>query len=223
MSNNKKISKKYVKKKSIKKRIQYGGVLITSNEKKREDKKVSKILNNIKDNQKNITNRNINKELENLKPESNKSLKNEIYHDVVDIFKKTKNKSELTIDKVLDKILKKFSKKANNEKEKIKIKKNNEKEKIKIKKIIKYTTIAVTSISAILTGVYLIKKKKYKSSIEYKDSKNLKLNLKRKDISDTEKSKFITEHLANYKRISFDGIFNLSRMSIGNNKIIKIK
>ena len=212
MSNNKKISKKYVKKKSIKKRIQYGGVLITSNEKKREDKKVSKILNNIKDNQKNITNRNINKELENLKPESNKSLKNEIYHDVVDIFKKTKNKSELTIDKVLDKILKKFSKKA-----------NNEKEKIKIKKIIKYTTIAVTSISAILTGVYLIKKKKYKSSIEYKDSKNLKLNLKRKDISDTEKSKFITEHLANYKRISFDGIFNLSRMSIGNNKIIKIK
>jgi len=212
MSNNKKISKKYVKKKSIKKRIQYGGVLITSNEKKREDKKVSIILNNIKDNKKKITNRNINKELENLKPKSNKSLKNEIYHEVVDIFKKTKNKSELTIDKVLDKILKKFSKKA-----------NNEKEKVKIKKIIKYTTIAVTSISAILTGVYLIKKKKYKSSIEYKDSEKLKINLKRKDISETEKSKLVKKHLANYKRISFDGIFNLSGMRIGNNKIIKIK
>jgi len=148
-----KISRKYKKKKksskkkSSKKIVQYGGIIITQTEKKREDKKVSKILDKMKDSKKNITNRSINKELETLKPDSNKSLKSKIYHDVVDIFKKTKNKAELTIDQVLDKILKKYNKKE-----------DNEKEKAKIKKIIKYTTIAVTTISAILTGIFLFKK-----------------------------------------------------------------
>ena len=148
-----KISRKYKKKKksskkkSSKKIVQYGGIIITQTEKKREDKKVSKILDKMKDSKKNITSRSINKELETLKPDSNKSLKSKIYHDVVDIFKKTKNKAELTIDQVLDKILKKYNKKE-----------DNEKEKAKIKKIIKYTTIAVTTISAILTGIFLFKK-----------------------------------------------------------------